>query len=239
MPSQPTSQRSADLASPFAVLQQDARLVQIVDAALADATRRAGPHLACRPGCTQCCYGAFAINQLDALRLRTAMAEIAVDQPAQAAAIAERANRYLAEFGPSFPGNPQTGILGTSDEDQEAFEDFANQAPCPALNLESGLCEMYDARPMTCRVFGPPVRMNSASDAEAQASSEPAGDEGLAVCELCFTEASPEEIAEAEMIVPYAEEQKLLDQLQQIQPAPGDTIIAYCLTLPPALPEPS
>lgn len=236
------SQRYADPANPFVVLQQDERLIQMVDAALADATRRAGAHLACCPGCTQCCYGAFAINPLDALRLRTAIAEMVVDQPAQAAAIAERADRYLAEFGPSFPGNPQTGILGTSDEDQEAFEDFANQAPCPALNLESGLCEMYDARPMTCRVFGPPVRMNSVSGVEAQANSEPDEDEGLAVCELCFTEASPEEIAEAEMVVPYAEEQRLLDQLdqlQQIQPTAGDTIIAYCLRLPPALPEPS
>jgi Fe-S-cluster containining protein len=243
------SQRYADPASPFVVLQQDERLIQIVDAALADATRRAGAHLACRPGCTQCCYGAFAINPLDALRLRTAMQQMAVDQPALAAAIAERADRYLAEFGPSFPGNPQTGILGTSDEDQQAFEDFANQAPCPALNPESGLCEMYDARPMTCRVFGPPVRMNSVSNAEAENNSELAEDEGLAVCELCFTEASPEEIAEAEMVVPYAEEQRLLDQLdqldqlQQIQPAAGDTtgdtIIAYCLRLPPALPEPS
>jgi Fe-S-cluster containining protein len=255
MPSEPAGQRPGVPANQFVVLQQDARLIQIVDAALADATRRAGPHLACRPGCTQCCYGAFAINPLDALRLRTAMAKMAIDQPAQAAAIAERTNRYLAEFGPSFPGNPQTGILGTSDEEQEAFEDFANQAPCPALNPESGLCEMYDTRPMTCRVFGPPVRMNSDSKAEVQASSEPAEDEGLAVCELCFTEASPNEIAEAEMIVPYAEEQRLLDllqeldqldeldQLQPIQPvepdAIGDTIIAYCLTLPPALPEPS
>jgi len=169
------------------------------------------------------------------------MQQMAVNQPEQAASIAERANRYLAEFSPSFPGNQQTGILGTSDEDQEAFEDFANQAPCPALNPESGLCEMYDARPMTCRVFGPPVRMNSTPEAEA--SSEPAEDEGLAVCELCFTEASPEEIADAEMTVPYAEEQRLLDQLQQIQPVErdtiGDTIIAYCLTLPPAPPEPS
>jgi Fe-S-cluster containining protein len=212
------------------LLRQDAQLIQIMDAALADATRRAGSHLACRPGCTQCCYGAFAISPLDALRLRTAMAELASTNPAQAAAIAGRASRYLVEFGPSFPGNRETGILGTGDEDQAAFEDFANQAPCPALNPENGLCEMYDARPMTCRVFGPPVR--SCSD-----SADAEGEEGLAVCELCFTEASSEEIAAAEMAVPYAEEQKLLDQLQEIDQAPGDTIIAYCLTLPPSLPD--
>ena len=48
----------------------DRELVQIVDASLADAARRAGPWLVCRLGCTQCCFGAFAISQLDALRLQ-------------------------------------------------------------------------------------------------------------------------------------------------------------------------
>jgi len=52
---------------------RDRELVHIVDAALAEAARRAGEWLVCRLGCTQCCYGAFAINELDALRLRTGM----------------------------------------------------------------------------------------------------------------------------------------------------------------------
>ena len=195
---------------------RDLHLVQIVDAALADATRRAGTHLACRPGCTQCCHGAFAINTLDALRLRTAMSELAAAHPAHASAIADRARQYLDEFGSGFPGDRTTGILGITPEEQEAFEDFANDAPCPALNPDSGLCDLYEARPMTCRVFGPPVRARSGDDRE-----------GLAVCELCFTQATEEEIAAAEMSVPYEEEQRLLDDLPG-----GETIVAFCLTLP-------
>jgi Fe-S-cluster containining protein len=201
------------------LLQQDAQLIQIIDAALTDATRRAGQHLVCRPGCTQCCHGAFAITPLDALRLRTAMADMAVTQPAQAAVIAGRARQYLAEFGPGFPGDPNTGILGSSPEAEAAFEDFANEAPCPALNPESGLCDVYAARPMTCRVFGPPIRIGDA-DTEAE--------EGFAVCELCFTQASPEEIAAAEMTVPHAEEQRLLQELEK-QQFTGETIVAFCL----------
>jgi Fe-S-cluster containining protein len=212
------SQTASAIGSTASVLQKDIQLIQIVDNALADATRRAGAHLACRPGCTQCCHGAFAINPLDALRLRTAMADLALTQPEQAAAIAERAQQYLSEFGPSFPGNPTTGILDTSPEAEAAFEDFANDAPCPALNPANGLCDLYEARPMTCRVFGPPVRSNSAAD----------GEEGFAVCELCFTEATPEEIAGAEMIVPHAEEECLLEEMNQ-QRSAGDTIVAFCL----------
>jgi len=202
------------------VRRQDTGLIQIVDAALADATRRAGRHLACRPGCTQCCYGAFAVSTLDAMRLRNAMAEMAATDPAQAAAISSRAARYLDAFGADFPGNRVTGVLGASEEEQSAFEEFANDAACPALNPESGLCEVYAARPMTCRIFGPPVRM----DADTES--------GLAVCELCFTEATQDEIAVAEMVVPHDEEQRVLGLLEETGSGPGDTIVAYCLTLP-------
>jgi len=204
--------REASSANP-AIPAQDAQLIQIVDATLADAARRSGPHLVCHPGCTPCCHGAFAINALDAQRLRQAMEEMAATDPGRATTIATRAHLYLEEFAPDFPGNPETGILDETEEAQQAFEDFANQAPCPALNPESGLCEVYAARPMTCRVFGPPVRSQNSEE-----------EEGLSVCELCFTQATPEEIAAAEMQVPHAEEQALLAQL----PA-EETIVAFCL----------
>jgi hypothetical protein len=52
----------------------DHELVQILDAALADTARRSGEWLVCKPGCTQCCVGVFAINQLDAARLQQGLA---------------------------------------------------------------------------------------------------------------------------------------------------------------------
>jgi Fe-S-cluster containining protein len=212
------------------IFAMDAGLIQIVDAALADAARRAGDHLACRPGCTQCCHGVFAISQLDALRLRAGLAELAVNSPQQSSAIVQRAQQFLADFGPEFPGDLQTGILGTSEEDQAAFDDFANEAPCPALNPATGLCELYSARPMTCRTFGPPVR-----------TSQDSTEEGFAVCELCFTTASGEEIAAAEMFVPYEEEERVAAALEQARHEPvGETIIAWCLAQPLSQPaEPS
>jgi Fe-S-cluster containining protein len=212
--------------SPIAIriAEQDASLLRIVDNALADAARRSGEHLVCHPGCTQCCHGAFAISPLDALRLRAGMDALAEIQPSVAAAVMQRAQAYLEEYGPSFPGDPVTGILGASEDEQACFEDFANEAACPALDPATGLCDLYAARPMTCRVFGPPVR--TASDS---------GDEAFSVCELCFTQATPEEIAAAEMHVPYVEEKHveealLAGTLEAGLDAPeGETIVAYCL----------
>ena len=214
------------------IQQRDAQLLQIVDGSFADSARRSGEHLVCRPGCTQCCHGAFAINPLDALRLRSAMAELATTDPGRATAIQERARRYLAEFGPKFPGDRVSGILGESEEEQAAFDDFANEAPCPVLDPATGLCDLYDARPMTCRVFGPPVRMSPDKTGDEEAP------EGFAVCELCFTQATDEEIATAEMAVPHEEEELVLAALQNAEPS-GDTIIAYCLLEPSAQAQPS
>jgi Fe-S-cluster containining protein len=189
----------------------DAELIQIMDAALADAARRAGPWLVCRLGCTQCCHGAFAIGPLDALRLAAGMEELRVNQPALAAEIEQRAKTWIAAHGPEFPGDRETGILGETGVEQERFEEFANEAACPALDPTTGRCDVYAWRPMTCRVFGPPVRMGG-------------GDE-LGHCELCFEGASEAEVAACEMNLPHEREAALLDEVE----AMGDTVVAFAL----------
>jgi Fe-S-cluster containining protein len=194
---------------------RDRELVQIVEAALADAARRAGDWLPCRLGCTQCCYGAFAISALDALRLRTGMNALRVDEPALAAEIERRARSWIAQHGPEFPGDPVTGQLGESEQERERFEQFANHAACPALDPATGRCDVYAWRPMTCRVFGPPIRMD-AGMGEGDA---------LGHCELCFAGASQSEVAACEMPVPHELEAELLNEIG----AKGETVVAFAL----------
>ena len=170
----------------------DDRLVQIVDAAFAEAARRSGPWLLCRPGCAQCCLGEFAITQLDAQRLRRGLAELEQRAPERAAAVRERARQTVAR------GTPM------SDDD-----------PCPALDPQTGTCDLYAARPITCRTFGPPVRCES-------------GD--LGVCELCFEGATDREIAACEVEFDPADlEAALLDELQTATGARGQTTVALAL----------
>jgi Fe-S-cluster containining protein len=197
---------------------RDAQLVQIVDASLADAARRAGDFLACRIGCTQCCHGAFTIHALDAARLREGMSSLRASNPALAAEIELRARAWLAEHGSSFPGDPETGALGTSEADQALFEDFANDAACPALDPATGRCDVYQWRPMTCRVFGPPVRATGENGAE-----------GLGHCELCFIGATPDQVAACEMPVPHALEAALLEEIESGIGSPAQTVVAFAL----------
>jgi len=191
---------------------RDRELVQIVDAALADAARRAGSWLVCRPGCTQCCVGAFSINALDAARLHAGMESLRKSDPERARRLKVRACDYVKRVSDQFPGDPTTGII---DDDQESrFEGFANDEVCPALDVESGTCDLYQFRPMTCRVFGPPVRNESGH---------------LGICELCFHGATNEQIAACEMKPdPNGLEDKLLADLTGDK-SPTQTIVAFAL----------
>jgi len=192
----------------------DGALIQIVDAALADATRRGGEWLACRPGCTQCCVGVFEINQLDAVRLQRGLAALEKTDPQRARRIRERARASIQRLAPEFPGDAETGVLDEGPEAEERFADFANDEPCPVLDPETGLCDLYDARPMTCRTFGPPVRAEG----------------GLGVCELCFHGATDEQIAACEMVIdPDDLESNLLRKLEKTPGPRGRTIVAFCV----------
>jgi Fe-S-cluster containining protein len=194
---------------------KDAELVQIVGEALTDAARRAGDWLACRVGCTQCCYGAFAINALDATRLQSGMATLRAMEPGLAAALEGRARIWLEAHGANFPGDSATGRLGESEADRELFDGFADDAACPALDEATGRCDVYAWRPMTCRVFGPPIRIDAGADAA----------EALGHCELCFHGASEEEVAACEMPIPNRLEAEVLTEVGET----GETVVAFAL----------
>src|ERR1700674_4661264 len=198
----------------FSLPRRDQALVQIVDSALADTARRSGEWLACRPGCTQCCIGVFPINQLDAVRLRQGLTNLEEFAPERAARVRQRAREAVSRLSQEFPGDPTSGLLDEGEEAEQRSAEFANDEPCPALDPETGLCELYESRPMTCRVFGPPVR----------------SEDGLGVCELCFQGATDEEIAACEMI-PDADdlESALVEELEKATGSRGQTIVAFCL----------
>ena len=194
--------------------KQDKKLVQILDAALLDSERRSGEWLICKPGCTPCCIGVFAIDQLDVLRLQDGLAKLEISDPERASRVRQRAQQSWESIRPEFPGNPQTGLLGDDDIAAERFEKFADYEPCPVLDPVAGTCDLYESRPVTCRIFGPPVRS--------------AG--GLGVCERCYHGASPNEIASCELRLDEANslQEQLLGEVESTG-LTGKTIVAFAL----------
>jgi Fe-S-cluster containining protein len=143
-------------------MPSDSDLVQIVDHALAEAGRKCGSWLLCRPGCSECCYGPFEITQLDAQRLRRGLAKLQSHDPDRADAIRHRA-RHAAQ------------LTNFSDDD-----------PCPALDPKTGTCDLYASRPITCRCFGPPAHCDSGAIGVCELCFDGASDDEIAACQIDF-----------------------------------------------------
>jgi Fe-S-cluster containining protein len=143
----------------------DRELIQIVDAALAEANRRAGEWIVCRPGCFECCMGAFPITQADADRLRAGLKALASVDPERAGRIVMRARRWQ----------------GNDDE------------ACPVLDPGTGTCDLYEARPVTCRTFGPAIRWGEGDVGACELNFVGAGEEEIAACAVSIAAAGFEE----------------------------------------------
>jgi len=137
--------------------------------------------------------GPFLITQLDARRLRRGLMALATADPERARRVRERASEAAAR-----PAGR-----------------FADDEPCPALDPETGCCDLYDARPMTCRAFGPPIGC---------------GTEAVGICELCFRGATDGEIVACQVeIDPEGLEPALLDELEEATGVRGGTTVAAAL----------
>ena len=162
-----------------AVSLLDRELVRVVDDRLDLASRIAGERIECGPGCTECCIGPFPITRLDATRLSGALERLRRDEPTRHHRLIERASFTADLLRDDFPGDPATGLLDDDDDAENAFLERFAAVPCPGLDPEHGTCDVYDERPITCRTFGPPVRL---------------GNDDLPPCRLCFAGASRDEI---------------------------------------------
>jgi len=199
----------------------DRRLLALVDAALDRARTTAGAHLVCQSGCTPCCFGPFAITQLDAWRLREGLRVLAETEPGRAAAVRDRAAAAVERQAPAF-GTGRAGVFATEAEEERFYETFASD-PCPALDPDSGACTVYAWRPAACRTYGPPVRI---------------GGDDLPPCPLCFKRAASAEIEAARQTIDIAHvEDALTDRVEQEIGRRGMTTIAFAIADAPPHPR--
>jgi len=175
---------------------------------MAEAARLSGAWLVCKPGCAECCRGPFPITQLDAWRLRDGLARMERRDPERAARVRLRSRAAVARMA-DFPGDLTTGILDQDEEAEERFAALPEEEYCPVLDPDTLTCDLYDARPITCRIFGPAVR---------------SGGDVLGVCELNYHGATDEQIAACQVEVdPGGLEDSLLEGEQD------QTMVAFAL----------
>ena len=196
---------------PTSISENDKLLLRVIDDSWQETKEISGKLLACRPGCIECCYGPFAINQLDAWRLREGVKAL---NWVKSTAVRLRAAGAWRRMRQHFPGDPETGILD-DEGDVEGFGARYAKEPCPALDPRTETCDLYEHRPMVCRTFGPPTSVQG---------------ERMPHCHLCYRGASPVKIEECRMEVdPERMEDAILIDIEEEGPAYGQTVIAFVL----------
>jgi Fe-S-cluster containining protein len=202
-------------ATPFSLAERDRCFIDALDRRLEAAALPVLQHLECRLGCTECCIGPFDITPLDAWRLRRGLDELRGERPEVARALLERAQSQWVCLREGFPGEAGGGRLTGDEARRRRFFAAFGDLPCPLLDPASGACVLYEARPVSCRTFGLPIRC---------------GGEILPPCRLNFRAATPED-TESAVVDPDPEddEGRLLRRLARENGGRGDTIVAWVL----------
>lgn len=98
-----------------------------------------GEKIKCRRGCSKCCYQIFRITHADAEMIRAHVNLLPI--PAKNF-LKQKAKDCLS--------------LRKECTDTIEFSENPGTIPCPALG-QDGECTIYEARPVICRRFGPPL----------------------------------------------------------------------------------
>ena len=188
-------------------------MLALVDAVTGPTAVASGDHLACHAGCSPCCFGPFAITQLDAWRLQDGVRELTVREPERAAAVQRRATGAVAEQASWFPSDG-VGIF-VDEGDESTFYAFFAAAPCPALDPDTGGCTVYAWRPIVCRTYGPPIRISG---------------KDWPPCPLCFKAATSEEVEMARgQLDVDAIEQLMMETAEHHTGRRGMTTVAFAI----------
>lgn len=131
-----------------------------VDSLFARVSGMAGDCVTCKEGCSDCCHALFDLSLVEAMYVQQAF-EKAFDYGPQRSDILTRASetdRQLTRIKRE---------LFRAEKDGESPESIMEQAsklrlPCPLLTTDKR-CALYEARPITCRLYGIPTAIGGTS----------------------------------------------------------------------------
>jgi Fe-S-cluster containining protein len=191
-----------------------------LEAGFREVEKKAGAWLKCGPGCCECCLGPFPITRLDVRRLQKGWHDLRARDARRAGEIHRRAIRAVATLEDGFPGDFATG---RPVEDERALDRFfARHAslPCPALDPDTERCDLYEARPVACRTYGPPIAFGATF---------------ALPCRLCFRGAGADTLRRCRLEPdPEGREEAILARMGIAAGEEWETLIAFALAAPAA-----
>ena len=112
----------------------------------------------CKQGCSDCCHALFDLTFIEALYLNEKFNE--KFKGAEKEALLERANRADRETY-KIKKNAYKALDSGKTEDEIIANISKERVRCALLNDED-TCDMYEFRPVTCRLYGVPTSIGNA-----------------------------------------------------------------------------
>lgn len=123
----------------------------------------------CKPSCSDCCFALFDLTLIEALYINQKFTEMY--KGSDRAALLEKANRADRRIH-RLKRNAFKSLQEGKEEGQVLAELSLERIRCPLLN-EKELCEMYNFRPITCRVYGIPFAIGGSGHTCGLSAFEP------------------------------------------------------------------
>jgi Fe-S-cluster containining protein len=108
----------------------------------------------CKLECADCCHALFDLSLIEALYINRKFIENVLEQ--RKAEIIEDANKIDRKIFQLKRKAFKSIESGEKTEQQVLFEMAAERIRCPLLNKDNH-CDLYDFRPITCRLYGIPT----------------------------------------------------------------------------------
>ena len=129
-------------------------LVRQVEGAFEKVRQQHPDCVACKLGCADCCHALFDLSLVEALYInRQFLKQVAKERKVEILDQANVADRTIYRMKrKAF----KAVDAGEKSEEQVLLELASERVRCPLLNDENR-CDLYGARPVTCRVYGIPT----------------------------------------------------------------------------------
>lgn len=109
----------------------------------------------CKIACTDCCYALFDMSLIEAIYINRQFHRVVPDE--KKADLLERANRADRKIH-KLKRQAVKDLENGKSEDDILAEMARERIRCPLLN-EQDECDLYDHRPITCRLYGIPTEI--------------------------------------------------------------------------------
>ena len=133
------------------------KLRQQADSLFHSVWQQCPDEVACDNGCTDCCYALFDLSLVEAMYINFAFQKKLEERKRQEILDrADQADRQTHKIK-YYMAKEQKKGKDTADILQQAG---SYRVRCPLLNDE-GRCDLYEDRPITCRIYGVPMAMGN------------------------------------------------------------------------------